>query len=62
MGSCMIVPADSRLRSYSAGYSPVEGRHHAHRSDQQNEIRKNWNRVMKHLHLLDKVPADSSDA
>jgi UDP-3-O-[3-hydroxymyristoyl] glucosamine N-acyltransferase len=27
-----------------------------------NEIRKNLNRVMKHLHLLDKVPADSSDA
>jgi UDP-3-O-[3-hydroxymyristoyl] glucosamine N-acyltransferase len=27
-----------------------------------NEIRKNLNRVMKHLHLLDKMPADSSDA
>jgi UDP-3-O-[3-hydroxymyristoyl] glucosamine N-acyltransferase len=27
-----------------------------------NDIRKNLNRVMKHLHLLDKVPADSSDA
>jgi UDP-3-O-[3-hydroxymyristoyl] glucosamine N-acyltransferase len=27
-----------------------------------NEIRKNLNRVMKHLHLLDKVPADSPDA
>ena len=27
-----------------------------------NEIRKNLNRVMKHLHLLDKAPADSSDA
>jgi UDP-3-O-[3-hydroxymyristoyl] glucosamine N-acyltransferase len=26
-----------------------------------NEIRKNLNRVMRHLHLLDKVPADSSD-
>ena len=27
-----------------------------------NEIRKNLNRVMKHLHLIDKLPADSSDA
>ncbi|MGB6310213.1 MAG: UDP-3-O-(3-hydroxymyristoyl)glucosamine N-acyltransferase [Steroidobacteraceae bacterium] len=27
-----------------------------------NEIRRNLNRVMKHLHLLEKVPADSSDA
>jgi UDP-3-O-[3-hydroxymyristoyl] glucosamine N-acyltransferase len=27
-----------------------------------NDIRKNLNRVMKHLHLLDKVPADRSDA
>jgi UDP-3-O-[3-hydroxymyristoyl] glucosamine N-acyltransferase len=27
-----------------------------------NEIRRNLNRVMRHLHLLDKVPADSSDA
>jgi UDP-3-O-[3-hydroxymyristoyl] glucosamine N-acyltransferase len=27
-----------------------------------NEIRKNLNRVMKHLNLLDKVPADSRDA
>ena len=27
-----------------------------------NEIRRNLNRVMKHLHLLDKVPADSPDA
>ena len=27
-----------------------------------NEIRKKLNRVMKHLHLLDKIPADSSDA
>jgi UDP-3-O-[3-hydroxymyristoyl] glucosamine N-acyltransferase len=29
---------------------------------QLNEIRKKLNRVMKHLHLLDKVPADTSDA
>jgi UDP-3-O-[3-hydroxymyristoyl] glucosamine N-acyltransferase len=27
-----------------------------------NEIRKKLNRVMKHLHLLDKIPADSTDA
>jgi UDP-3-O-[3-hydroxymyristoyl] glucosamine N-acyltransferase len=27
-----------------------------------NEIRKNLSRVMKHLHLLDKTPADSPDA
>jgi UDP-3-O-[3-hydroxymyristoyl] glucosamine N-acyltransferase len=27
-----------------------------------NDIRKNLNRVMKHLHLFDKAPADSSDA
>jgi UDP-3-O-[3-hydroxymyristoyl] glucosamine N-acyltransferase len=29
---------------------------------QLNEIRKKLNRVMKHLHLLDKLPADTSDA
>jgi UDP-3-O-[3-hydroxymyristoyl] glucosamine N-acyltransferase len=29
---------------------------------QLNEIRKNLNRVMKHLHLLDKASADSPDA
>ena len=27
-----------------------------------NDIRKNLNRVMKHLHLLDKAHADSPDA
>jgi hypothetical protein len=27
-----------------------------------NEIRRNLNRVMKRLQLLDKAPADSSDA
>jgi hypothetical protein len=27
-----------------------------------NDIRRNLNRVMRHLHLLDKAPADSSDA
>jgi hypothetical protein len=27
-----------------------------------NEIRRNLNRVMRHLHLLDKASADSPDA